>query len=86
MTEGKARADPISTGAQGTLRDLESERGKVKTSNMGLMNRLVEHVRQAGEGSLRKVEIQLSIRIWKQYVLAEAYRNFFQDVRLERSR
>jgi len=58
----------------------------VKTSSMGLMNRLVEHVRQVGEGSLRKVEAQLGIPIWKQYVLAKAYGNFFQDVRPERSR
>jgi len=62
----------------------ESE--KVKTSNMGLMNRLVEYVRQRGECSLGEVEVQLGIPIWKQYVLARAYRDFFHDVRLERSR
>jgi len=58
----------------------------LKTSNMGLMNRLVEYVRQRGECSLGEVEVQLGIPVWKQYVLARAYRDFFQDVRLERSR
>jgi len=53
---------------------------------MGLMNRLVEYVRQRRECSLGEVEVQLGIPVWKQYVLARAYRDFFQDVRLERSR
>ena len=53
---------------------------------MGLMNRLVEYVRQRGECSMGEVEVQLGVPIWKQYVLARAYRDFFQDVRLERSR
>jgi len=55
-------------------------------SNMGLVNRLVEYVRQRGECSMGEVEVQLGIPIWKQNVLARAYRALFQDVRLERSR
>jgi len=50
------------------------------------MNRLVEYVRPRGECSLGKIEVQLGIPVWKQYVLARAYRDFFQDVTLERSR
>ena len=53
---------------------------------MGLMNRIVEYVRQKGECSLGEIEVQLNIPIWKQYVLARAYKDFFLDVRLERSR
>jgi len=53
---------------------------------MGLMNMLVEYVRQRGECSLGEVEVQIGIPIWKQYALARAYRDFFQDVKLEHSR
>jgi len=53
---------------------------------MGMMNRIVEYVRQKGECSLGEIEVQLDIPIWKQYVLARAYKDFFQDIRLERSR
>jgi len=52
---------------------------------MGPMNMLVEYVRQRGECSLGEVEVPIGIPIWKQYVLARAYRDFFQDIRLERS-
>ena len=58
----------------------------MKTSNMGLMNRLVEYVRHRGKCFLGEVEVQLGMPIRKQYVLARAYRDFFQDVILERSR
>jgi len=43
---------------------------------MGLMNRLVEYVRQRGGMLSGEVEVQLGIPIWKQYVLARAYRDF----------
>jgi len=33
-----------------------------------------------------EVEAQLGIAVWKQYVLARAYTDFFQDVKLKRSR
>jgi hypothetical protein len=58
----------------------------MKVSNMALMNRIVEYVREKGDCSLGEIEVQLNIPVWKQYVLARAYRDFFHDVKLERSR
>jgi hypothetical protein len=53
---------------------------------MGLMNRITTYVRQKDECSLGEIEIQLDIPIWRQYVLARAYGDFFDDVKLIKSR
>lgn len=59
----------------------------MKTSqDMGLMNRLAAYVREKGDCSMGEVEIELSVKAWKQYWLHRTFGDFFPDVDLRRGR
>ena len=53
---------------------------------MATMSRLVAYVRQKEDCSMGEIDIQLGISTWKQYALFRAFKEFFPDVELMRSR
>lgn len=53
---------------------------------MATMSKLVAYVRQKDECSMGEIDIQLGISTWKQYTLYRAFKEFFPDVELYRSR
>jgi len=59
----------------------------VKASrDLATMNRIVAYVRNKFEASMGEIDIALGIPVWKQYVLARSFREYFPDVVLSRSR
>ena len=53
---------------------------------MATMSKLVAYVRQKEDCSMGEIDIQLGISTWKQYALFRAFKEFFPDVELTRSR